>query len=188
MTPSPPFKGQSLCVFCGSATGNTSRYMQMAEQTGRAIARHGYRLIYGGGMLGLMGAAAKAAHNNGGEVLGIIPKFLLEQAGPFNGIPHHTVPDMHTRKKQMYDKADAFIVLPGGIGTLEEVIEVISWLRLELHRKPIIFLDSDDYWAPIIALIDHTIKAEFSPAWIKAHIFTAQTPADAISYVKACLK
>jgi len=187
MTSISSFNGQSLCVFCGSGRGNHPRYMALAQQTGQSIARHGYRLIYGGGALGLMGATAKAAHASGGNVLGIIPKFLEEGAGDYTDIPHRAVADMHARKKQMYDAADAFIVLPGGIGTLEEVVEVISWLRLDLHSKPIIFLDDDDYWAPMIALIDHTITADFSPAWIKAHIFKASSPDDAIKRVQACL-
>ena len=187
MTSISSFNGQSLCVFCGSGRGNHPRYIALAQQTGQSIARHGYRLIYGGGALGLMGATAKAAHASGGNLLGILPKFLEEGAGDYTGIPHRVVADMHTRKKQMYDAADAFIILPGGIGTLEEVVEVISWLRLDLHRKPIIFLDDDDYWGPMIALIDHTITADFSPAWIKAHIFKASSPDDAIKRVQACL-
>lgn len=187
MTTTSSPNAHSLCVFCGSARGNHPQYMELATQTGQIIARSGYRLIYGGGTLGLMGAAAKSAHENGGDVLGIIPKFLESEAGSYDGIPHRATADMHERKKQMYDEADAFIVLPGGIGTLEEVVEVISWLRLELHSKPIIFLDNNDYWAPMIALIDHTINAEFSPDWIKTHIFKASSPVDAVKIAKRYL-
>ena len=187
MTLASSFNGQSLCVFCGSSSGNHARYMQLATETGQQIAQHGYRLVYGGGLLGLMGAVATAAHDSGGEVLGIIPKFLEDGAGDYAHIPHRSAADMHTRKTQMYEEADAFIVLPGGIGTLEEAVEVISWMRLELHNKPIIFLDSDDYWAPMLALIDHIIAADFSPAWINQHIFKANTPTDAIDLIKSSL-
>ena len=179
-----PSIDQSLCVFCGSAGGNHSRYMKLAAQTGHEIAAQGYRLVYGGGMLGLMGATAKAAYDAGGDVLGIIPNFLKAGANICEDIPHDIVPDMHTRKKRMYEASSAFIALPGGIGTLEEAIEIISWMRLDLHKKPIIFLDDDEYWLPMIALIDHTIKTGFSPDGIKEHIFHATEAKEAIDIAR----
>jgi uncharacterized protein (TIGR00730 family) len=181
------YDGQSLCVFCGSSPGNHPRYVSLAAQTGQDLARAGYRLVYGGGGLGLMGAVARAAHESGGNVLGIMPEFLRGIEGAYMEVPHRIVEDMHTRKRQMYDESDAFIVLPGGIGTLEEAVEVLSWMRLDLHQKPIIFLDNDDYWSPLLSLLDHIVETEFSPAWMKKRIFRATTAQGAIELARACL-
>ena len=178
---------KSLCVFCGSSPGNDPRYVALATDTGQEIARGGYRLVYGGGGLGLMGAVARATHENGGDVLGIMPEFLRGIEGAYMEVPHRIVPDMHTRKRQMYDESHAFIVLPGGIGTLEEAVEVMSWMRLDLHQKPIIFLDNDDYWSPLLSLLDHIVKTEFSPAWMKNRIFRATTAQSAVELARACL-
>lgn len=179
---------QSLCVFCGSSSGNDPGYLKLASEMGREIAAHKYRLVYGGGGLGLMGAVAKACHENDGDVLGIIPDFLEDIEGVYKDVPHRVVPDMHTRKQQMYDEADAFIILPGGIGTLEETVEVISWMRLDLHQKPIIFLDNDEYWQPMLSLIHHIVDKEFSPDWIKTRIFRVTTPQAAIECAKDRLR
>ena len=187
MTQTPKTYTQSLCVFCGSSSGNHPRYVKLASELGQNIAQNGYRLVYGGGALGLMGAVSKAAHEMGGDVLGIMPDFLKGSEGIYKDVPHRIVPDMHTRKKQMYDEADGFIILPGGIGTLEEAVEIMSWMRLDLHEKPIIFLDNDDYWSPMISLLDHIIKTGFSPAWMKKRIFSADTSQDAINLARACL-
>lgn len=187
MKTTPSYPGQSLCVFCGSNPGNHPRYVQLATDLGRDIAEHKYRLVYGGGGLGLMGAVAKAAHHNDGDVLGIMPEFLQDVEGAYKEVPHRIVSDMHTRKKQMYEESDAFIILPGGIGTLEEAVEIMSWMRLDLHEKPIIFLDNDDYWTPMLSLIDHIVDTGFSPAWMKTRIFRAATSHDAIELVRACL-
>ena len=178
---SSTYNGKSLCVFCGSSPGNHPRYVDLATGLGQEIARQGYRLVYGGGGLGLMGAVAKSVHHNKGDVLGIMPEFLQDIEGAYKDVPHRIVPDMHTRKRQMYEESDAFIIIPGGIGTLEEAVEVMSWMRLDLHQKPIIFLDNDDYWAPMLSLIDHIVATEFSPAWIKKHIFRTNTAHDAVA-------
>ncbi len=177
-------KQKSICVFCGSSPGNHSRYVELASQTGKAISERDYRLVYGGGGLGLMGATARAAHEAGGKVLGIIPEFLLEIEKAFNLVEHRIVPDMHERKMMMYDEADAFIVLAGGIGTLEEAVEVISWMRLDLHQKPIIFVCDDGYWDPIISLLDHIIKAQFAPEWVHDGIFEVETPEEALDIIE----
>lgn len=187
MTAAKKFETQSLCVFCGSSTGNHPRYVALATQTGEELARANYRLVYGGGGLGLMGAVARAAHESGGDVLGIMPEFLRGIEGAYMDVTHRIVPDMHTRKRQMYDESDAFIVLPGGIGTLEEAVEVMSWMRLDLHQKPIIFLDNDDYWSPLLSLLDHIVETEFSPAWMKKRIFRATTAQGAVDLARACL-
>lgn len=184
MTQSKTLPAQSLCVFCGSSSVVDQDYMDLATQTGAAIAKSDYRLVYGGGGVGLMGACAKAAFEAGGDVLGIIPEFLQSREVLYEDVPHEVVPDMHTRKAKMYAASDAFIVLPGGIGTLEEAVEVISWLRMGLHSKPVIFLDRDDYYAPLLALIRHTSDAKFTPDWLNDFLYEADTPAQAIKLAK----
>ena len=175
---------QSLCVFCGSSSVVDKHYIDLARETGAAIGQSGYRLVYGGGGVGLMGACAKAAFEAGGDVLGIIPEFLQSREVLYEDVPHEVVPDMHTRKAKMYDAADAFIVLPGGIGTLEEAVEVISWLRMGLHAKPVIFLDRDDYYAPLLSLIRHTCEAKFTPDWLSDFLYEVDTPAQAIALAR----
>lgn len=186
----PPAPGcdtaiKSICVFCGSSSAVDQHYVDLAIASGEAIAASGYRLVYGGGGVGLMGATAKAAHEAGGDVLGIIPEFLQTREITYKDVPHEIVPDMHTRKQMMYDAADAFLILPGGIGTLEEAVEVISWLRMRLHSKPIVFLDTDDYWTPIITLISHTIDARFTPEWLRRHLHRATEAGQAVELIEA---
>lgn len=155
---------RQICVFCGASPGNAPHYIALAEKVGRSIAERGYGLVYGGGGLGLMGATARGTHEAGGEVLGIIPRFLTELEQVVTDAPHIIVETMHERKTLMYDKADAFIVLPGGIGTLEEAVEVMSWARLKLHAKPIVFLSQDGFWTPMRALLDHIVERRFAPS------------------------
>jgi len=174
---------KSICVFCGSSPGSDPRYMKLGRSTGKAIAKAGHRLVYGGGGLGLMGASSIAAHEAGGEVFGIIPQFLLDVEKPPEGIEYDVVPDMHVRKMQMYDASEAFIVLPGGIGTLEECIEVLSWARLNLHDKPMVFVDSGGYWDTLVALIEHIIDEEFAPDWLRKVVFTAKTAEEALACI-----
>jgi len=152
----------------------------MAAQLGQAFADQNIRLVYGGGGLGLMGTLARTAHEAGGDVLGIIPEFLREAEKSLTQVNHRFVPNMHERKSQMYQEADGFIVLPGGIGTLEEVIEVLSWARLSLHRKPIIFLGSDDYWHTLIDLLEFTITEGFAPDSLRGSYSYASDPNIAI--------
>ena len=144
--------------------------MKLAAQLGEDIARRGHGLVYGGGGLGLMGATARAARDGGAKVIGIIPHFLNAIERTIPGIEHEFVDDMHARKIRMFDLADAFIVLPGGIGTLEEVIEVMSWQRLNLHDKPIIFLSDTAYWDKLISVLDDIIEAGFAPETLHADI------------------
>lgn len=121
-------------------------------------------MVYGGGSVGLMGRCAEAARAGGGQVLGVMPKFLQAREIPLAEVPHHMVDTMHERKMVMFQESDAFVVLPGGIGTLEEAVEVLSWRRLDLHDKPVIFLSEDDFWAPFFELVKHTIDAKLTPA------------------------
>ena len=130
--------------------------MQAASALGKAFAEEGIGLVYGGGSIGLMGAVAKATLDHGGTVTGIIPEFLVRKEIMLEGVEDlHVVPDMHTRKRMMFEQADAFVALPGGIGTLEEVVEQMTWAQLGRHKKPIVLADIGGFWAPLIGLISH---------------------------------
>ncbi|WP_428409958.1 TIGR00730 family Rossman fold protein [Hyphococcus sp.] len=149
---------KSLCVYCGSRPGNDPSFQEAAIAVGREAARRGCRIVYGGGKLGLMGATAGAARDAGGAVFGVIPDFLVEMEGVLEGVDHKIVTNMHERKMMMYEESDAFLTLPGGIGTLEELVEVVSWARLGLHRKPILVLDINGFWAPLKELLGHFVE------------------------------
>jgi uncharacterized protein (TIGR00730 family) len=159
-------KIQSICLFCGSSDGNDPAYVEAAAAFGRMLAAADIRLVYGGGGVGLMGAAAKAAHAAGGRVFGVIPEFLRRREVIYDDVETVVVRNMHDRKRIMFDQSDAFAVFPGGIGTLEEVIELISWRRLNLHAKPIVFLNIDGFWDPLFSLFDHTVERGLTPAWL----------------------
>ena len=159
---------RSVCVFCGSAPGRHRVHLDNARAFGRAVAGAGITLVYGGGGIGLMGACARAALDAGGRVLGIIPEFLFTPELALREAELEVVASMHDRKAIMFERADAVVVLPGGIGTMEEIIEILSWARLNLHRKPVVFLDTDGYWRPLFDLIDHTVAEGFTP-----QLFTA---------------
>lgn len=161
---SPLPQVRSVCVFCGSSNTTKPAYLDLATRFGTALAGRGLRLVYGGGAVGLMGRVAKAVHEGGGEVLGIMPRFLERREITYEDVPHQMVDTMHERKHIMFNESDAFVVLPGGIGTLEEAVEVLSWRRLDLHRKPIVFLSEDGFWAPFFTLMQHTVDANLTPA------------------------
>lgn len=153
----------NICVFCGSSPGENPSHLALATELGEAIATRGHGLVYGGGGLGLMGATARAARDGGAKVIGIIPHFLNEIERTIPDIEHEFVDDMHARKIRMFDLADAFVVLPGGVGTLEEVIEVMSWQRLNLHDKPIVFLSDTGFWDKLVEVLGDIISAGFAP-------------------------
>jgi uncharacterized protein (TIGR00730 family) len=153
----------SVCVYCGSSESTNPAYHDLATRFGEALAARGLRMVYGGGSIGLMGRAAKAAHAAGGDVLGVMPRFLERREIVLDSVPHRMVDTMHERKMIMFEESDAFVVLPGGIGTLEEAVETLSWRRLDLHRKPVVFLSEDDFWAPFFTLIQHTIETKLTP-------------------------
>ena len=156
----------SVCLFCGSSNAADPAYLQAATDFGRDCAGQGVRLVYGGGGVGLMGAAARAAREAEGRVLGIMPDFLRKQELLYDEVETVVVSNMHQRKQAMFEESDAFAVFPGGIGTLEEVVELISWRRLNLHDKPIVFLNIGGFWDPFFALIQHTVTANLTPDWI----------------------
>lgn len=155
---------RSVCVYCGSSFGGNPLYRQAAHDLGQILAGAGMRLVYGGGGVGLMGETARAVHEAGGQVLGIMPKFLQSRESVFGEVETRIVDNMHERKMMMFEEADAFVVVPGGVGTLEEAIELMSWRRLDLHKKPVIFLNINDYWEPFFALIRHTEAEGFTPS------------------------
>ncbi len=151
-----------VCVFCGSATGARPAYRRAAARLGRALARRGLGLVYGGGSIGLMGVVADAALAAGGQVVGVIPRRLARKEIAHAGLSRlHVVPSMHARKAMMADLSDAFVALPGGMGTLEELTEVLTWAQLGLHHKPCALLDVAGYWRPLIRLLDHAVEERF---------------------------
>jgi len=158
-----PFDGLSVCLFCGSSDAAHADYLQAASDFGAAMAQQGWRLVYGGGGVGLMGASARAAHAEGGKVVGIMPAFLRSRERLFDDVETIVVDTMHERKILMYDESDAFVVAPGGVGTLEEVVELLSWKRLDLHGKPIIFLNINGFWETFFALMKHSVEEGMTP-------------------------
>jgi uncharacterized protein (TIGR00730 family) len=154
---------RSLCVFCGSRVGNDPAYRNAAERFGAILASHGITLVYGGGGIGLMGVLADAVIAGGGQVVGIIPDFLKQRELGHGAVAGMVVVDsMHTRKAAMFDRADGFVILPGGLGTLDETLEIMTWRQLGLHDKPIILVDVAGYWGPLRALIAATDRHGFA--------------------------
>lgn len=175
---------KSVAVFCGSSPGRTPEHMALAKALGAGIAARDLRLVYGGGGLGLMGAVAGAAHEGGANVLGIIPDFLREAEGAMAGIAHVFVKDMHERKIRMYEESDAYIILPGGIGTLEEAIEVLSWQQLNLHEKPILFLSDTGFWDGLITELVRLIDTGFARPSMKTDLLCAATVDEAFDIIR----
>ena len=154
---------KSLCVFCGSKNGNNLIYKKAAKELGTYLAKNKIRLVYGGGSLGLMGELSSSVNRNKGDILGVIPKHLLQIEGINKNHGEIIITDdMHTRKKKMYNSSDAFLCLPGGIGTLEEVSETITWFQLNISRKPIFFLNINGYWDKFRVLVENIVSTEFA--------------------------
>ena len=154
---------KSLCVFCGSKNGNNLIYKKAAKELGTYLAKNKIRLVYGGGSLGLMGELSSSVNRNKGDILGVIPKHLLQIEGINKNHGEIIITDdMHTRKKTMYNSSDAFLCLPGGIGTLEEVSETITWFQLKISRKPIFFLNINGYWDKFRVLVENIVSTEFA--------------------------
>lgn len=149
----------SICVYCGAGSGTDPAHMAAAKALGRILAEQKIRLIYGGGTIGMMGAVSKAVLEHGGQVTGIIPRFLLDMEASHEELERLDelilTEDMHERKRTMFDKADAFIALPGGIGTLEELVEQLTWAQLGRHKKPVLLANINNFWQPLIELISH---------------------------------
>jgi len=155
-------KINAVCVYCGSNAGTDPAFAKAAGEFGKILAESGVRLVYGGGSVGLMGILAEAVLAHGGKATGIIPEFLTQRERPRRlGQELIITRDMHERKRTMFDRADAFVALPGGIGTLEELVEQLTWAQLGRHKKPILIANIEQFWEPLLALLDHMRKLEF---------------------------
>jgi len=153
----------SVCVYCGASSRVADVHKEAAHALGDGLARRGIRMVYGGGRVGLMGIAADAAIAAGGEVVGIIPEHIQSAEVEHTGLTElHVVDSMHTRKRMMVERSDAFVILPGGLGTLDEAFEILTWKQLQLHDKPIVIADVDGYWRPLLGLIDHMVAQGFA--------------------------
>jgi uncharacterized protein (TIGR00730 family) len=151
-----------ICVYCGSNPGHDPRFVAAARRFGEILAANRIGLVYGCGSTGLMGTVARAVHDHGGEITGVIPEFLKAQERMFTDADEIIVTkDMHERKGLMFDRADAFVALPGGVGTLEEVVEQLTWAQLGRHKKPILFANIAGFWDPLIAMLDHLRQLGF---------------------------
>jgi len=172
-------KIESVCVYCGSGPGTNPKFVQAARAFGRILARNEIRLVYGGGSIGLMGAIAESVVDNGGTVTGIIPDFLKARELMFQRAQELIITDdMHERKRLMFERADAFVALPGGIGTLEELVEQITWAQLGRHRKPILLANIDGFWDRLCALFDHMRELEFIRSGLTFNLLVATTIED----------
>jgi uncharacterized protein (TIGR00730 family) len=159
------FPIRSICVYCGSQPGRNPDYMEAGRALGRAIAEHGLRLVYGGGTRGIMGAVASGVMSSGGRVTGIIPEFLMDKEASKHSLSALTevivTRDMHERKHKMFEQSDAFVTLPGGIGTLEEIVEIMTWGQLGRHKKPMVFANINGFWNPMLEHVKHMTDEGF---------------------------
>lgn len=154
---------RSVCVYCGSRSGNRPEYIDAATATGQMLAANGWRLVYGAGDVGLMGATARAAQSAGGKTFGVIPEHLVKwEVGKYDLDSFVVTETMHERKKILFMNADAIVMLPGGGGSLDEFFEVLTWRQLKLHTKPIILVDTCGYWQPLVSLLDHVVAEGFA--------------------------
>lgn len=177
---------RNICIYCGSSTGADPRFGEAADALGAAMARAGYGLVFGGGEDGLMGRVARAVLDNGGRVTGIIPQFLLRREHAMHSAQELiVVDDMHTRKQLMFDRADAFIALPGGVGTLEELVEQLTWVQLERHAKPVLIADIGGFWRPLLSLIAHMHNLGFIREGFDVRYLVAERIDDALPMLEA---
>src|SRR5438105_5011500 len=174
-------KIEAICVYCASGPGTNPAFMTSARQFGRIMAENNVRLVYGGGSMGLMGALAEGVLDHGGFVTGVIPDFLVNREHMLTRAQERIITrDMHERKRLMFERADAFVALPGGIGTLEELVEQLTWAQLGRHKKPILILNIDGFWEPLCALLDHMEKLEFIRAGLNVNLLVAERVADIV--------
>ena len=177
---------RNICIYCGSSTGADPRFGEAADALGAAMAKAGYGLVFGGGDDGLMGRVARAVLDNGGRVTGIIPQFLLRREHAMHSAQELiVVDDMHTRKQLMFDRADAFIALPGGVGTLEELVEQLTWVQLERHAKPVLIADIGGFWRPLLSLIAHMHNLGFIREGFDVRYLVAERIDDALPMLEA---
>lgn len=176
---------RAVCVYCGSGPGTDPAYVDTAKQLGRALAAANLGLVYGGGSLGLMGEAARATLDNGGHVTGIIPEFLSEREKMLEEVTDlHVVEDMHVRKQLMFEASDAFVALPGGIGTLEELVEQLTWSQLGRHTKPIVIANIQGFWDPFLELLAHMRSQAFIRPGLEVGFEIVDTAADIVPTIQ----
>jgi uncharacterized protein (TIGR00730 family) len=177
-----------ICVYCGSGAGTDPAFVESAKAFGKLLAENGMALVYGGGDIGMMGTLAEAVRDHGGEVTGIIPEFLLTKEREGRGGPGLIVTrDMHERKRKMFELADAFVALPGGVGTLEEIVEQMTWAQLGRHKKPILLANIDGFWEPFLKLIDHMRDMAFIRAGLSVNLLTANKVSDILPKLHAAM-
>jgi uncharacterized protein (TIGR00730 family) len=180
---------KSICVYCGSGSGSDPIFLKSAQALGRGLAESGIRLVYGGGAIGLMGAVARSVLGHGGEVTGIIPDFLTDKERLLPDVQENIiVPDMHTRKRMMFERADAFVALPGGIGTLEELVEQLTWAQLGRHKKPILMLSIADFYKPLLVLLAHMRQSGFIRPGLELSYLVAEQVEDVIPMLQAAAR
>lgn len=168
---------QSICVFCGSSRGKDEKYLHMAKAVGQELLNNHLRLVYGGGKVGLMGSVAETVMQQQGEVIGVIPQFLYEKEVGYEGVSElRIVQTMHQRKALMAELSDAFIVLPGGLGTLEEFFEVITWSQLHIHEKPCGILNVNGYYDLLLQFLDHSVNEQFIRTEHRAGLIVEENP------------
>src|SRR5258706_15146277 len=166
---------KSICVYCASGPGTNPAFVATARRFGQTLAENRIRLVYGGGSIGLMGALAESTLDHGGQVTGIIPDFLVNREHMSERVQEHIITrDMHERKRIMFERADAFVALPGGVGTLEELVEQLTWAQLGRHRKPILILNIEGFWDPLCALIDHMRRLDFIRADLSVRLLVVE--------------
>lgn len=179
-------KIKTICVYCGSGPGTNPRFVEAAKAFGKSLAENGIRLVYGGGSIGLMGAVATSALDHGGSVTGIIPDFLTARENALTRVQEMVVtPDMHERKRLMFERSDAFVALPGGIGTLEELVEQLTWKQLGRHTKPVLLANIDGFWEPLLALLAHMRATEFIRPSLSVDILKAERVEDILPRLRA---
>ncbi|MGB9116168.1 TIGR00730 family Rossman fold protein [Bradyrhizobium sp.] len=179
-------KIKTVCVYCGSGPGTDPRFVESAIALGKAMAESGIRLVYGGGSIGLMGAVATSVLDHGGTVTGIIPGFLTVRENALRRVQELIVtPDMHERKRLMFEHSDAFVALPGGIGTLEELVEQLTWQQLGRHAKPVLLANIEGFWEPLLALLAHMRETQFIRASLAVDILKAERVEDILPRLQA---
>jgi uncharacterized protein (TIGR00730 family) len=176
---------RTVCVYCGSGSGTNPRFIEAAQALGKIFADNGIRLVYGGGSVGMMGAVARAVLDHGGEVTGIIPDFLVRKEVMMPLKDLIVTPDMHERKRLMFEHSDAFVALPGGIGTLEELVEQLTWKQLGRHAKPVLLADIDGFWGPLLDLFVHMRATQFIRTDMSVEILKAERVEDILPRLRA---
>jgi hypothetical protein len=177
---------RTVCVYCGSGPGTNPRFIESATTLGKILAENGIRLVFGGGSLGMMGAVATSALDHGGSVTGIIPDFLTSRENALTRVQEMIVtPDMHERKRLMFERSDAFVALPGGIGTLEELVEQLTWQQLGRHSKPVLLANIDGFWEPLLALLAHMRAMQFIRPTLSIDILKAERVEDILPRLRA---